>query len=392
MKVNVKMGGGGRLFAFTLVELLVVIAIIGILIALLLPAVQAAREAARRMQCTNNLKQLGLAIHTYHDATKGIPANMGAGGATPFRPTPVPKGGDDGIFFSAQVVMLPYIEQAPRYELFWVPVSGADYGVGWPDGGPAAVASVGMIPAFACPSDGNASTASPVRNNVPISYHPCVGDAIRTFSHYWNDDGYSDPAPTIKNNRGFFGGQYKYNSFGTVVDGLSNTIAMAEAVVASTTSERNIKGGIAYGIGGIPSVALSNARNPANPKIFSDLCVNAGVLFYAGRGACGFADGRAANNSFNTVLPPNSPSLAFASDISTMSGYYTATSNHTGGVNAVMGDGSVQFISETVQTENMSWWVVTATNSDGRQPTGRSPFGVWGALGSVNGGESQALP
>ena len=99
---NVKMGGVGNLFAFTLVELLVVIAIIGILIALLLPAVQAAREAARRMQCTNNLKQLGLAVHNFHDSMKGMPPAALAG---------------ENAQFSSFALMLPYLEQAALGEI-----------------------------------------------------------------------------------------------------------------------------------------------------------------------------------------------------------------------------------------------------------------------------------
>lgn len=89
-----------RRSAFTLVELLVVIAIIGILIALLLPAVQAAREAARRMQCTNNLKQMGLALHNYHNSMKSFP--YGAGGG--------------GTWWSWSALILPYIEQAGAHE------------------------------------------------------------------------------------------------------------------------------------------------------------------------------------------------------------------------------------------------------------------------------------
>jgi len=102
MKKNsiVKMGGGGRLQAFTLVELLVVIAIIGILIALLLPAVQAAREAARRMQCTNNLKQIGLGIHNFHDARKGIVPSHGGWA----RPT-------------ALLFLMPYYEQTAMWDV-----------------------------------------------------------------------------------------------------------------------------------------------------------------------------------------------------------------------------------------------------------------------------------
>ena len=96
-----KMGGEGKVHAFTLVELLVVIAIIGIFIALLLPAVQSAREAARRMQCTNHLKQMGLAVHNFHDGMKGLP----------------PAALDGVSTFSAFGLLLPYLEQAALWEI-----------------------------------------------------------------------------------------------------------------------------------------------------------------------------------------------------------------------------------------------------------------------------------
>jgi len=100
-KRNVKKENGSNIVAFTLVELLVVIAIIGILIALLLPAVQAAREAARRMQCTNHLKQMGLAVHNFHDGLKGFP----------------PAGLDGISSFSGFALLLPYMEQTALAEL-----------------------------------------------------------------------------------------------------------------------------------------------------------------------------------------------------------------------------------------------------------------------------------
>src|SRR2546430_6296135 len=105
--------------AFTLVELLVVIAIIGILVALLLPAVQAAREAARRTQCTNNLRQIGLALHTYHDALKVFPPSyLTVPGGSPNMGKPDPDSGDAGPGWTALMLILPQIEQSSLYNSF----------------------------------------------------------------------------------------------------------------------------------------------------------------------------------------------------------------------------------------------------------------------------------
>ena len=110
VKMNVNLGGGRglrKIRGFTLVELLVVIAIIGVLIALLLPAIQAAREAARRSQCTNNLKQIGLAVHNFHDAQNGLPP-AGIGNMT----------------VTIHVLLLPYLEQSSLWALYQAETTG----------------------------------------------------------------------------------------------------------------------------------------------------------------------------------------------------------------------------------------------------------------------------
>src|SRR5262245_46372200 len=131
--------------AFTLVELLVVIAIIGVLVALLLPAIQAAREAARRANCVSNLKQFGVAIHTYHDALKTLPP----GGCMP----PRDAIDDNHIYASFHAMLLPYFEEEGLRNLYDPKENWQHQWGGTPVGSVQAVVPATVIPVFMCPSN-----------------------------------------------------------------------------------------------------------------------------------------------------------------------------------------------------------------------------------------------
>ncbi len=151
-----------RRAAFTLVELLVVIAIIGILIALLLPAVQAARESARRTQCANNLKQISLSVHGYHDSKRQLP----------------PTRNGDGNFVTWAVLILPYMEQDALYELF--EQSGLKFR------NAPVTARESQLKAFYCPTrrfppqvvpaTEDRMNGGPASSGAPSDYAACVGD------------------------------------------------------------------------------------------------------------------------------------------------------------------------------------------------------------------------
>ena len=368
--------------AFTLVELLVVIAIIGILIALLLPAVQAAREAARRMTCTNHLKQISLALHTYHDATKGFPASTGfsyAGDVFPLKDTV-----DMYALFGPHVALLPYIEQSSVFERFTAACQ--QYNSNPPGYGIAAPENDWMrakLGTYSCPSGtqringyGDIAGMGQVCSN---SYAFCMGDQPGG-THI-----------TVRNTRGAFGGNKQFRSIASMSDGTSNTIVFCESVVGEMNATR-VKGNISF-----TGDSGKNAMTPLQCLETSpDKKLLTNVVKY-GRGEAWFI-GVPAINGFLTVLPPNSPSCTnqqttSGQDMEWNAGIYSASGYHTGGVNVGLGDGSVTFVSETINatTAGDAAIILARQNDFSRADfgaSGISPFGVWGAMGSINGGES----
>ncbi|MDR1269811.1 MAG: DUF1559 domain-containing protein [Planctomycetaceae bacterium] len=361
------------LFGFTLVELLVVIAIIGVLIALLLPAVQAAREAARRMQCSNNLKQMGLALHTYHDTYESFVAFKS--GPKYSRTTPVY---DIWNMYSYIIHLLPFVEQTARYEQIYSYCHSLD--------DDDATEFKGTVNCYFCPSDGNANkpsdsgaAAAGLPGHTKISYMACMGDAFGGTQE-WNNNG-------IK--RGIFMGPHdKWTSFSTVTDGTSNTVAFSESVTYATMNGTDLKGNIAV-LGAGTSITDGNWSN--NRATIRQQCLAARDSADSrqitnpaeDKFNCRGWDWRGAppQNAFSTVLQPNSPSCAENTQPKYGQVLMTATSNHTGGVNVSMTDGSVRFISDTIDHG--------AITNDG-VTTGPSRFGVWGAIGSASGDESQS--
>lgn len=333
---------------FTLVELLVVIAIIGILIALLLPAVQAAREAARRTQCTNNLKQLALAMQNYHDVYTRFPARQAGSGDQNSSSSNTHRGR-----LSGWVAVAPYIEQQSLYDQINAnPHQPPWNNTSWYNT---------EIPALNCPSD-------------PANTPP-TGTARGTVTYCMNGgdspiDSFNAP-PTSTSVRGVFH-VFQWSTMAEISDGTSNTAVISERL---RPRAQNSLGNI---------VGLSLGTNPLTCRAAYDASQKRYITgSFTTDTAPGFrwADGAAWFAGFTTILPPNSASCANAAS-HWERGIFTPSSRHPGGVNVAFADGSVRFVTETVDTGNLGATFPAVTAG------GPSPYGVWGALGTKSGGES----
>ncbi len=331
---------------FTLIELLVVIAIIGVLVSLLLPAVQAAREAARRSQCVNNLKQIGLAIHNYHQSNESLPP----GGEVYSNDYPQYGWTQGPQNFSMNVRLLPYIEQGNAFNSVNFAVSAI-----WNASNPSVVDGINInytirhtkIASYVCPSDTNdPGTDDP---QLPAaSYHNNCG--LNRYNTNWRSTG-----PTYY--QGHDGGLQQTRNFASIQDGLSNTAMYSEYVKGKALMSQD---GVHMTYQIPNGVTTFPQGDPDADYKLALLCQATTARQWDFKGEIWVIHDTGRGGGYFHIQPPNRKACNAA-------GYDTiisASSYHPGGVNLLLLDGSVKFAKNGIAIR------------------------TWNALGTISGGET----
>jgi prepilin-type N-terminal cleavage/methylation domain-containing protein/prepilin-type processing-associated H-X9-DG protein len=328
---------------FTLIELLVVIAIIAVLIALLLPAVQAAREAARRAQCVNNLKQLGLAVHNYISAVEAFPAQC----------MPDSVDGTANWSYNWYSALLPQLEQPQLFNAInfnisvWSPANSTAYTT--------------QLSVWVCPSESQTQRISTMYIANYVGNYGGPG-AIQAYS------GVIIPTVDLEINPNTGLGPIKLQS---VTDGTSNTGLFSERLMGLPLGQTvpsgspNAKRAIFTGTTSTP-IAISNPNGQSLANSFVQGCKSAATSSYDPNGQTlgeysftGYPL-HLGLSSFTTYVAPNAPTCENPAEPSWITvpplSAASVTSNHSGGVNVGMCDGSVRFIKDTVNLQ--AWWAI----------------------------------
>ena len=349
---------------FTLVELLVVIAIIGTLVGLLLPAVQQARETARRSSCGNNTKQVALAVLNFESVRKRLPstnANNDMPGTT------------SGNLASWIVFVLPYLEEKSLYDAcvthFKAPTNGAPWDAG------ATSPFIKQPPGLVCPSDPNARPSSAITNGYGVTSYRCSkGD----MWGQWNQ-GIRGPFADSRvpgNNSA-----YQYVQLNKILDGTSKTFLLGEGVVGTLTND--VKSGLAVGVGIQPNTAATTCSAKAAGGALTGTTAST-----AGQGpGHRWGDWRDVCENVYTKIPPNGVACSDSSNPESTAAI-PPSSWHPGGVNMAMCDGSVRFFTDEIDAGDQT---ATPPWPSSQTITYASYYGVWGALGSIQGGETKTV-
>lgn len=296
---------------FTLIELLVVVFIIGVLVGLLLPAVQSAREGARAVRCRNNLKQLGLALANYESTMGVYPFGVGGGGPPKF----VPR-------WSAQSQLLLYLEQAPLYHALnfaFVPWAHQPF-----YSPPNRTAVATTVACFLCPSDSDfADEIYPTGHN---NYRACAG----TLPYNLN----LNTPNSLGRNNGLFWYQSAIRG-AHIRDGFGATAAFSERCLGVAGGGDPLSD---YYLTELPLSSCELAAPGALPRF-------GGELELSGQR---WADGNVFYTRFQCLSPPNRRSCDFAADDYTGLVVVTASSRHPGGVNVLWADGSARFVKDSI--------------------------------------------